>query len=299
MVMVWHTSRGLTAGVAAITVVRALIPAATIWLTKLVIDAVVEAIAVGGTDGSVNRVVTLVVLQLVLALLATALDHGGNTMRTLLGDRFSNRINIMILEKAETLDLAYFEDSKFYDMLERARREANMRPAGLVTNTFQLAGSFIQLLSIAALLASLAWWILLVVAVTSIPYLGADMWFARARHRLMWRRAPESRRLWYLGYVMTSDETVKEVRLFDLGGHLLDQYRSTFARFYRENRKLTPFARERHLCPGHRVGGHGVRAVHLRGAGHHRGPPDAGRSDALPPGAGANPRPAAPNLRRC
>ena len=239
MVMVWHTSPGLTAGVAAVTVVRALIPAATIWLTKLVIDAVVEAIAVGGTDGSVNQVVTLVVLQLVLALLATALDHGGNTMRTLLGDRFSNRINIMILEKAETLDLAYFEDSKFYDMLERARREANMRPAGLVTNTFQLAGSFIQLLSIAALLASLAWWILLVVAVTSIPYLGADMWFARARHRLMWRRAPESRRLWYLGYVMTSDETVKEVRLFDLGGHLLDQYRSTFARFYRENRKLT------------------------------------------------------------
>ena len=222
MVMVWHTSPGLTAGVAAVTVVRALIPAATIWLTKLVIDAVVEAVAAGGTDGSVNRVVTLVVLQLVLALLATALDHGGNTMRTLLGDRFSNRINIMILEKAETLDLAYFEDSKFYDMLERARREANMRPAGLVTNTFQLAGSFIQLLSVAALLLSLAWWILLVVAVTSIPYLGADMWFARARHRLNWRRAPESRRLWYLGYVMTSDETVKEVRLFDLGGHLIE-----------------------------------------------------------------------------
>ena len=239
MVMVWRTSPGLTAGVAAVTVVRALIPAATIWLTKLVIDAVVEAVAVGGTDGSVNRVVTLVVLQLVLALLATALDHGGNTMRTLLGDRFSNRINIMILEKAETLDLAYFEDSTFYDMLERARREANMRPAGLVSNTFQLAGSVIQLLSVAALLASLAWWILLVVALTSIPYLGADMWFARANHRMQWRRAPDARRLWYLGYVMTSDETVKEVRLFDLGGHLLDQYRRTFARFYRENRKLT------------------------------------------------------------
>ena len=91
----------------------------------------------------------------------------------------------------------------------------------------------------AALLAALAWWILLVVAVTSIPYLGADMWFARARYRMNWRRAPDARRLWYLGYVMTSDETVKEVRLFDLGGHLLNQYRRTFARFYRENRKLT------------------------------------------------------------
>jgi len=224
---------------AGVTAVRALIPAATIWLTKLVIDAVVEAIAVGGAGDSVNRVVTLVVLQLALALVGTALDHGGNALQAMLGDRFSNRINIMILEKAETLDLAYFEDSTFYDMLERARREANMRPTGLVTNVFSLAGSFIQLVSVAALLAALAWWILLVVAVTSIPYLGADMWFARARYRMNWRRAPDARRLWYLGYVMTSDETVKEVRLFDLGGHLLAQYRRTFARFYRENRKLT------------------------------------------------------------
>lgn len=239
LAMVWQTSPGLTAGVAAITAVRALIPAATIWLTKLVIDAVVEAIAAGGTGDSVNRVVMLVVLQLALALAATALDHGGSALRAMLGDRFSNRINIMILEKAETLDLAYFEDSTFYDMLERARREANMRPTGLVTNTFSLVGSVIQLVSVAALLASLAWWILLVVAVTSIPYLGADMWFARLSHRIQWRRAPDARRLWYLGYVMTSDETVKEVRLFDLGGHLLDQYRRTFARFYRENRKLT------------------------------------------------------------
>ncbi|MCY4112480.1 MAG: ABC transporter ATP-binding protein [Chloroflexi bacterium] len=239
MAMVWQTSPGLTAGVAAVTAVRALIPAATIWLTKLVIDAVVEAIAVGGAGDSVNRVVMLVVLQLALALVGTALDHGGNALQAMLGDRFSNRINIMILEKAETLDLAYFEDSTFYDMLERARREANMRPTGLVTNVFSLAGSFIQLVSVAALLAALAWWILLVVAVTSIPYLGADMWFARARYRMNWRRAPDARRLWYLGYVMTSDETVKEVRLFDLGGHLLAQYRRTFARFYRENRKLT------------------------------------------------------------
>ncbi len=42
MAMVRRTSPGLTAGVAGVTVVRALVPAATIWLTKLVIDAVVS-----------------------------------------------------------------------------------------------------------------------------------------------------------------------------------------------------------------------------------------------------------------
>ena len=237
--MVWNTSPKLAAALGAVTVLGALLPAATIWLTKLVIDAVVQAIQDGGADAAVRRVVVLVVVQLGLALMGTALEHSGRALRALLGDRFSNRVNLMILEKAETLDLAYFEDSTFYDMLERARREANMRPVLLVTTTFRLAGDVIQLLSVAALLAALAWWLLAMVAVTSIPYLGADMWFARANHRMQWRRAPDARRLWYLGYVMTSDETVKEVRLFDLGGHLMNQYRRTFDRFFRENRKLT------------------------------------------------------------
>ena len=239
MAMVWRTSPGLTAGVAGVTVVRALIPAATIWLTKLVIDAVVDAIAVGGTDGSINRVVTLVVLQLALALGG----HGARSQR----QRTTRLAGRPLLEPDQHHDPGESRDAgpgllRGLDVLRHAgaRPPRGQHAPGLSGDQHVLAGrQFIQLVSVAALLASLAWWILLVVAVTSIPYLGADMWFARARYRMNWRRAPEARRLWYLGYVMTSDETVKEVRLFDLGGHLLDQYRRTFARFYRENRKLT------------------------------------------------------------
>ncbi len=233
------TSPGITVAFAATIVIQSLLPAATIWVTKLLIDAVVAAIAAGGTDASIQPVVTLVIVQLALAAGSMVTQHGGSTLRAMLGDRFSNRINIMILEKAESLDLRYFEDSQFYDMLDNARREANFRPVGIITAVFALGGNIIQVISISALLVALAWWILLVVLATSIPYLAVDVWFARRRYWLQTRRAPESRELWYLGYVMTSDETVKEVRLFDLGSHLLERYRHTFAKFYRENRRLT------------------------------------------------------------
>src|SRR2546430_6833054 len=46
--------------------------------------------------------------------------------------------NVMILEKALTLELQHFEDSEFYDKLTRARREASTRPLSLVTRTFGL-----------------------------------------------------------------------------------------------------------------------------------------------------------------
>ncbi len=237
--MVWATSRRLTLAVSAITVVQALIPAATIWVTKLLVDAVVDAIAAGGSEDSIRTVVALVLVQLVLAAAGAALQHGGGAVRAMLGDRFSNRLNLLILEKSESLDLSYFENPSFYDTLENARREANFRPVGVLTQVFQLGGSFIRLLSVVALLAALAWWILLVVLLTSIPYLATEFRFARRNYWMQTRRAPESRLLWYLSYVMTSDETVKEVRLFDLGSHLLQRYRDTFAKFYRENRSLT------------------------------------------------------------
>ncbi|MBM4438078.1 MAG: ABC transporter ATP-binding protein, partial [Actinobacteria bacterium] len=237
--MVWRTSPGLAVAFSGLTLAQSLIPAATIWVTKLLVDAVVAAIGAGGTEGSIRSVVWLVVLQLALAVGSSLLQHGGQAVRAMLGDQFSNRVNMMILEKAEALDLSYFENPKFYDTLENARREANFRPVGVVTQTFQLGSSIIRLVSVVGLLAALAWWIVLVVLVTSIPYLATEYRFAQRNFGMMTRRAPESRLLWYLGYVMTSDETVKEVRLFDLGGHLLQRYRETFAKFYRENRALT------------------------------------------------------------
>ena len=44
-------------------------------------------------------------------------------VESLLGDLFSNRMSVRLMEHAATLDLAQFEDPEFYDHLERARRQ--------------------------------------------------------------------------------------------------------------------------------------------------------------------------------
>src|SRR5256886_11188436 len=52
--------------------------------------------------------------------------------QSLLRAQLGQRVNVMILEKALTLELQHFEDSEFYDKLTRARREASTRPQSLV-----------------------------------------------------------------------------------------------------------------------------------------------------------------------
>ena len=75
---------------------------------------------------------------LLVAALAGA-QRGLSLCQALLRAQLGQRVNVMILEKALTLELQHFEDSEFYDKLTRARREASSRPLSLVMRTFGLA----------------------------------------------------------------------------------------------------------------------------------------------------------------
>jgi ATP-binding cassette subfamily B protein len=64
----------------------------------------------------------LVALEFALALLTDGFRMI-NLTDSLLGDLFSNYTSIRIMKHAATLDLDQFEDSVFYDKLERARQQ--------------------------------------------------------------------------------------------------------------------------------------------------------------------------------
>src|SRR5690606_18724231 len=113
--LVWDTSRKLTVALGALTVIAGVLPAAVAWVGARIVDAVVAAIQAGGTDAT--RVIELVVLEGVLVAGIAAAQRGLSLCQSLLRAQLGNRVNVMILEKALTLELAHFEDSEFYDKL--------------------------------------------------------------------------------------------------------------------------------------------------------------------------------------
>ena len=74
-----------------------------------------------------------------------AAQRGLSLCQALLRAQLGQRVNVMILEKALTLELEQFEDSEFYDKLTRARREASVRPLSLVMRSFGLAQNAVSL----------------------------------------------------------------------------------------------------------------------------------------------------------
>ncbi len=239
--LVWSTHRGLAVALAALTVAVGVLPASMAYVGKLIVDGVVAALAVNRATGSASYE-TVLVLVAVLGLLAAATaasQRGIEFCQSLLRVRLSQRVHLLILDKALTLELAQFEDSEFYDKLNRARQEASVRPLSLVNRTFALAQNGIALVSYAGLLLHFSPWAVGILVVAGLPAFVAETKFSGERFRAFQWRSPDRRMLMYLEIVLAREDHAKEVKLFDLGPRLMGRYREIFRRIYEEEKRLT------------------------------------------------------------
>ena len=234
--LVWSTNRPLTLALAGCTLAGGILPAAVAYVGSLIVDALVSAIRSGGGAG---HALQLVLLEGLLVAAISAAQRGISFCQSLLRAQLGQRVNVMILEKALTLDLQHFEDSEFYDKLTRARREASTRPLSLVMRTFFLVQNGISLVSFGALLAHFSPWAVVVLLLAGLPAFVAEAKFSGDAFRLFRWRSPETRMQIYLETVLAREDHVKEVKLFGLGTRLLERYQAIFRRLYQEDRALT------------------------------------------------------------
>jgi ATP-binding cassette subfamily B protein len=239
--LVWTTDKALSIALALLTVAAGVLPAGIAFVGARIVDAVIHAAQVHQQTGQtvLTDVLRYVALEAALVAAVSMMQRGISLAQSLLRAQLGQRVNVMILEKALTLDLTQFEDSEFYDKLTRARREASSRPLSLVMRTFGLMQNAVSLLSFGGLLIRFSPWAVLLLVLAGLPAFLAEAKFSGEAFRLFRWRAPESRMQIYLEAVLAREDYAKEVKLFELGPRLLDRYRDIFTRLYREDRDLT------------------------------------------------------------
>jgi ATP-binding cassette subfamily B protein len=237
LALVWTTSRALTITLALLTLVAGVLPAVIAYIGQLIVDGVVAAMS--STEHDPRPVLWLIVLEAFVVILVAASQRGLSVSQSLLRALLGQRVNVMILEKALTLQLANFEDSEFYDKLTQARREASSRPLSLVNRTFGLVQNAISLTSYAVLLFAFSPWAVVILIGAGLPSFFAEAKFSGDAFRLFRWRSPETRMQMYLETVIAREDGVKEVKLFQLGPRLLQRYRDIFKKLFVEDRRLT------------------------------------------------------------
>ena len=233
--LVWETHRGYTVAMMGLRLVRAFVPVAVLWVGKLIIDAVVAARG-GGYDAA--RLWRLVALEIAFALAGEVLSRFSSVVEGLLGDLFSNRTSVMLMEHAATLDLYQFEDPDFYDRLDRARRQTTGR-IGLLAQLLSMGQDSLTLLSLGAALLVYSPWLLLLLSVAVAPGFLGEAHYASLEYSMLYRWTPERRQLDYLRMLGAGDRPAKEVQTFGLAPWLVSRYRALSERFYEENKSLS------------------------------------------------------------
>ena len=238
--IVWSTSAKLTIVMAVTTLVSGMPPAAIASVGGLFVDVVSNAFQDDGSNADQLRRDALyyVFLEAGLVVLMTGAQRVNGICQSILRVLLGNKINVMILEKALTLELAHFEDAEYYDKLVRARREASSRPLSLVIKTFDLFRDIIALVTIGIWLYQFSPYAVLLLGLAGVPAFLAEAKFSGEAFRIHRRRSAERRMQIYLEMVLTREDGVKEVKLLQTGKMFLQRYVDIFLNIYKEDRSL-------------------------------------------------------------
>lgn len=237
--LVWAASRSAALGGIGLTLVAAILPAGQAWAGKLIIDAIVEATEQGlGTAAGLRSVLPYLALEFVLVLIGSVTGQARTFSEHVLQSQLTNHVNSLVIRKAISLDLQFFENPVFYDTLQNARRRADISALTIVNATLQMVQQLITLISLIILLVGFSPWLVIIVFVSAVPVFLSQSQYAERAFRAVTRRAPESRLLNYLESLLTSNESVKEIKLFGLGLPLLERYQTLFTQFYLEDRAI-------------------------------------------------------------
>ncbi|MEM9482518.1 MAG: ABC transporter ATP-binding protein [Cyanobacteria bacterium P01_F01_bin.116] len=237
ILLVWSAATGWLLLSIGLILISALIPVAQLYVGKLIVDQVVVILTSNGT-GFTTYLGLLVLGGFGLLLLRDVLSQLDNYVRRILSDQFLLYANVQLLQQAVRLDLAHYESSEFHDVLNRAQQSGSNYPLRVVELLSRLLGSITRLVGLLTLLLRFSPGVMVLLMVSVLPTFWVGIRYSSRRFWLNRRQTPSRRLADYFYQVLTDPRYVKEVRLFNLGEHMVEQYRTIRHEFNQESRQL-------------------------------------------------------------
>lgn len=235
--LVWGVDHWLFTGNVLATTIPAIIPFINFYIYKLVIDFVVAAVSTP-TPLDYQHLYFLIGLRVVTYFVQDASFRTQDFLGRLFWTKVPITLNHQIFSKISSLDMEYFENSRFKDLLEKVRDSYAFRPQQLMENLFMGFQSFVQLLIAFVAISRLNWFLVFLIAAVAIPEFILQTQISRLSWGIWAQNSPFRKRFWYLAELLQQATTIKEIKIFRLAKKFLDEVYSIQQKFYQDNSKL-------------------------------------------------------------
>lgn len=236
--LAWKTDKGLTFWYYTTAAVGSALPVFTNIFLKLVIDNL--QLAQGALSANVPTVIIVVLgAYYLVGVFEDIFYYGFNYsyIDYLFRYKLQNSVSFRFYEKVSDLDVAHFEDTKTQDLITKTRDTMLWRVPDYLRDLRDFFANLVGYISALVVLIPFGIWIPAVITVVTVPRI-----FLRAKYgALQWSiygsGAPKARRLWYMGWLLQTPTSIKEMRIFQSAKAMLIKYAGIQEELYQLNKK--------------------------------------------------------------
>ena len=223
-------------------VLQSLLPLVNLYILKMMVDSVEQAVRLGGVSSLPVSPVTLLLAMVGIFLLNRVVSALNNVNNDVLSQRLLDYMSDIMQRQAARLDMAYFDTPSFYDSMHRAQQESSYRPLQIMNNFMSFFGSVLSIAGVVALLSSASPWVIAVMVVAVLPGFAVRLYKARLVYDFRRDNTQLYRRTAYYGTVLSARDYAKEMRAYRLTdffrGRFVDNRKSLVGRLLRISRRM-------------------------------------------------------------
>ena len=233
--LVWESAPGWTLLNMGLVSLQGLLPLATLYMMKRIVDEVTVAIAATDPVAAYQKVLFWILAAGGVTLISSLCGSLAGLVSATQSQMVSDHISDLLHAQSIAVDLEYYDDPSYSDTLHRAQQEAVSRPSSIVANLFSIGQNILSLAAITALLFSFNRLTGIVLFCVALPAALVRIVYARKRFSFEFEQAENERLAWYYHVMMIDPDHAKEIRLFNLGPFFRERFLS-LRRYLREGR---------------------------------------------------------------
>ncbi|NQF13734.1 ABC transporter ATP-binding protein [Brevibacillus sp. HB1.3] len=229
----WTVQKGYFITIVILNILQGLFPVGMLYVTQELVNAVSSGVS---QEGDTVLISFLFFISFILVKQLVTLIQ--NYVEGLFQSLLSNRLREMVLEKANSMGLADFENADVQDQLKRAQQETSYRPYQIFELVLSIVSSVISLVSTSLFLIFWKWWVVFILVLFPLISFYSYLRLSQQEFYIRWSRAERERRGWYISHLLTHDRAFKEVQIYKLGSYLITQFRDMITQFFYEDKKI-------------------------------------------------------------
>src|SRR3989338_3045766 len=222
----WQMDKKVTTGYFLTAMLGALTPLILSLTLKYLIDYLISSQNLNITTSIPIIIIVILAVRYALFLGESVIQYGLNRIYFdyLFRYKLQNFLNAKFYRKLSTLDIPHLEDPNTQNLISKVRDTVSWRPPDFLRMFSYLFGSTVGYISAFIVLVPFGWWIPVLITAVTLPRLYLRIRYGTAEWSVYGSGAPQVRKLWYLSWLLSTTEAIKEMRVFQSHGSLTSKF---------------------------------------------------------------------------